>query len=71
MFSLPIDDTSPIERWNTSQITSMRSLFSKYRNNVFGNCNPDISKWNVEKVVSFVSTSIIKHGILLVTLHSA
>ena len=63
MFSLPIDDTSPIETWDTSQITDMFRLFGKNRNSVFGNCNPDVSKWNVEKVVNFVSTSIIKHGI--------
>ena len=63
MFSLPIDDTSPIETWDTSQITDMNMLFYKGRNAVFENCNPDVSKWNVEKVVNFVSTSIIKHGI--------
>ena len=63
MFSLPIDDTSPIETWDTSQITDMYRLFSKYRSSVFENCNPDVSKWNVEKVVNFVSTSIIKYDI--------
>ena len=55
MFSLPIDDTSPIETWDTSQITSMYKLFDKRINSVFENCNPDVSKWNVDNVVNFVS----------------
>ena len=42
---------SPIEDWDVSNVDTMAVLF--YQEN--SSCNPDISKWDVSSVTSFVS----------------
>ena len=42
--------SSPIEEWDVSRITSMKSLFEDQ-----DECNPEIGKWNVSNVEDFVS----------------
>jgi hypothetical protein len=41
----------PIEDWNTSEINDMSEVFQKKMS-----CNPNLAKWDVSKVTSFVST---------------
>jgi hypothetical protein len=41
---------SPIEDWNTSEITDMSMLFLNK-----SNCNPYLAKWDTSKVTTFVS----------------
>jgi hypothetical protein len=40
----------PIEDWNTSEITDMSFVFKEKTT-----CNPNLAKWDVSKVTSFVS----------------
>lgn len=44
---------SPIEDWDVSQIEQMDHLFHQKTE-----CNPDISRWNVSSVKTFVSDDI-------------
>jgi hypothetical protein len=40
----------PIEDWNTSEMTDMSYVFDEK-----SNCNPNLVKWDVSKVTTFVS----------------
>ena len=51
----------PIEHWDVSQVNSMYAMFYFETDDPeMKACNPDISKWEVGSVTSFVRIIIVK-----------
>ena len=64
---------SPIEDWDASLVDSMAEIFF-VEDDIFTNCNPDLSSWDTSSATDFVSFCafvllVLLYGRVIITIN--